>query len=118
MVVAVHIAGKSACILKLVARRLLCGGWPPAVVRLSWQPIGSKARTVVNVLTHGITLSTAVAVGCLCPWVKQSSQVRYRCGLWSGLIVAIAYAVVADQILFGCLLAGAITVGKPLAAAR
>ena len=60
---------------------------------------------LVNLLTHGITLCTAVAIGCLWPLATRSSRLRTRCGIVAGMVVALAYALVADQILFGCLLA-------------
>lgn len=52
----------------------------------------------VNLLTHGITLCTIAAV--LALWPKRSR----RYGLVCGCIVAMAYALVADQMLYGGLL--------------
>lgn len=60
---------------------------------------------LVNLLTHSITSCTAVAIGCLWPWATRPSSWRVRCGIGAGCVVAMAYALVADQILFGCLLA-------------
>lgn len=65
---------------------------------------------VVNFLTHGLTLSTIVAIGCLWPLAGHPSLTRSRIGVASGLTVALGYAVPGDQILYGALLfAGVMT---------
>ena len=61
---------------------------------------------LVNLLTHGITVCTAMAIVCLWPWATGASSWRHRCGIGASLLVAMAYALIADQILYGCLLAG------------
>ncbi len=63
---------------------------------------------LVNFLTHGITLATIVAVGCLWPMASQPSPERTRCGVAAGLVLAAAYGLLADQTLYGCLLASGV----------
>lgn len=63
---------------------------------------------LVNVLTHSITLATACAIGCLWPFTNRETRGRRRWGMATGFLVAAAYALIADQILYGTLLAAGI----------
>lgn len=59
---------------------------------------------LVNFITHSVTLSTTVAIACLWPCTNRASISRRRWGMATGLFVAAAYALIADQILYGTLL--------------
>lgn len=65
---------------------------------------------VVNTLTHALTLSTVVAIGCLWPFARQPGKLRRRVGVAAGVVLATGYAMVTDQTLYGVLLgAGLLT---------
>ncbi len=56
---------------------------------------------LVNVLTHAITIATVFAVYGLWPFAPEGSTTRRRLGVMTGVAVAIAYALAADQLLYG-----------------
>lgn len=60
---------------------------------------------LVNLLTHSITISTLVAAVCLWPFVDSPSILRRRSGIAASLVLAASYALAADQLLYGGLLA-------------
>lgn len=66
---------------------------------------------LVNFITHSLTLSTLLALGCLWPFT-HGSRSRYRWGMAAGLLVAVAYALIADQVLYGALLVAGILAWK------
>ena len=63
-----------------------------------------------NLITHAMTLGTAIAVVCLWPLAARPSVIRIHTGMIAGWSLALGYALMADQVLYGGLLAAGICI--------